>query len=443
MKKTKLFILTILLIIPISVLAISYPKVSSLNVSSDGIAINYNGIMDGKTYAVMCKLYNDNGDEIDLLSTAVEDNKFSGSFQVEEFGTYQVACANYEGGEIKKVSVTLEDNTSYTVEFNTNGADEIDSQTILRNGLVTEPVEPVKDGYRFDGWYEDETLTIPYDFNTNVVDNMTLYAGFILIPKYKVTFNTNGADKIDDIILEEGDKIHDLPVIEKEGYIFDGWCEDETLNVLFNDNKEITSDVTLYARWIEEEKNEDYTVDDEFGNSISFNREEGHDYNLLVFDYLLITDEELEELDVTREEYNSVLESLKDITKEYGSLLAFYEIEVTDEMDNAVHDGPFDIKIKLTEEMKKYNTFKMFYVNDEFSLEDQIDLTIQGDYLVGVLPHLSTYTLVGSNVSSNSVVSNNPQTLDTIYIWVSMLLLAFIGLLIGLTNMVRLNKEKR
>ena len=33
-------------------------------------------------------------------------------------------------------------------------------------------------------------------------------------------------------------------------------------------------------------------------------------------------------------------------------------IELFDEDHNQIHEGPFDIKIKITDEMKKYNTFK-------------------------------------------------------------------------------------
>lgn len=65
----------------------------------------------------------------------------------------------------------------YKVSFETNGAeDEIDAQHIRRDKKVEKPDTPVKDGFVFDGWYTDEALTEPYDFDAWVKKNFTLYA---------------------------------------------------------------------------------------------------------------------------------------------------------------------------------------------------------------------------------------------------------------------------
>lgn len=47
----------------------------------------------------------------------------------------------------------------YLVKFDSNGAGNVPSQSIAENGLVEKPVDPVKEGYTFLGWYlEDELL---------------------------------------------------------------------------------------------------------------------------------------------------------------------------------------------------------------------------------------------------------------------------------------------
>lgn len=66
--------------------------------------------------------------------------------------------------------------SSFTVKFNTNGADPIKSQSVKRNATVTEPEAPVKEGSEFAGWYTDEKLTKEYDFSTKVLASFTLYA---------------------------------------------------------------------------------------------------------------------------------------------------------------------------------------------------------------------------------------------------------------------------
>ncbi len=42
--------------------------------------------------------------------------------------------------------------------------------------LIIEPTDPTKDGYVFDGWYEDQALTIPFDFNEVIISDVTLFA---------------------------------------------------------------------------------------------------------------------------------------------------------------------------------------------------------------------------------------------------------------------------
>lgn len=72
---------------------------------------------------------------------------------------------------------------SYTVKFDTNGAGTIKSQSISKNGIVTEPTVPTKEGYTFAGWYTDKELTVAYDFSAKVTKSFTLYAKWAEIEK--------------------------------------------------------------------------------------------------------------------------------------------------------------------------------------------------------------------------------------------------------------------
>lgn len=66
--------------------------------------------------------------------------------------------------------------TSYTVTFDTNGGSSVESQTVRANTAAEEPNAPEREGYTFDGWYRDESLTEAFDFATNITGNITLYA---------------------------------------------------------------------------------------------------------------------------------------------------------------------------------------------------------------------------------------------------------------------------
>ncbi len=65
--------------------------------------------------------------------------------------------------------------TSYTVKFNANGGTMVGDVKVSKGKTITAPVT-TRDGYVFDGWYKDVALTEPFDFNTKITSNITLYA---------------------------------------------------------------------------------------------------------------------------------------------------------------------------------------------------------------------------------------------------------------------------
>ena len=57
------------------------------------------------------------------------------------FGIFLVAC---------------DEETYYTVTFDSDGGSEVDSQSVENGKKATEPTAPTKDGYTFAGWYLDD-----------------------------------------------------------------------------------------------------------------------------------------------------------------------------------------------------------------------------------------------------------------------------------------------
>ena len=92
------------------------------------------------------------------------------------------------------ITVKFADGTPvvYTITFNSNGGTSVASQNVNAGEKLTEPTPaPTKEGFTFDGWYEDSTFSKEFDFNTPITDSMTLYAKWIE-NKYTVTFDANG-----------------------------------------------------------------------------------------------------------------------------------------------------------------------------------------------------------------------------------------------------------
>ncbi|XMB72289.1 InlB B-repeat-containing protein [Mycoplasmatota bacterium WC30] len=66
----------------------------------------------------------------------------------------------------------------YTISFDTNGGTSVPAITQNYDTDVTEPAEPTKTDYYFDGWYSDSELTVEYSFTTMPAENITLYAAW-------------------------------------------------------------------------------------------------------------------------------------------------------------------------------------------------------------------------------------------------------------------------
>lgn len=59
----------------------------------------------------------------------------------------------------------------YTVTFDVDGTKT--TETVEENAKVTKPVDPIKEGYTFEGWY---TGTTKFEFTTAIAENITLTA---------------------------------------------------------------------------------------------------------------------------------------------------------------------------------------------------------------------------------------------------------------------------
>lgn len=63
----------------------------------------------------------------------------------------------------------------YTISFNADGGSDVDSITQDYNTVVSAPTAPTKNGYTFDGWFENGSQTA-YTFSTIPAENVSLNA---------------------------------------------------------------------------------------------------------------------------------------------------------------------------------------------------------------------------------------------------------------------------
>lgn len=136
-----------------------------------------------------------------------------------------------------------------TVVFNTNGhGGAISPASVAHGTKVSAPASPSEYGYNFEGWYTDANGNNPFDFDTPITTDITLFAKWT--PKsYKVTFKTDKDTPYHEQNVAYKNFATKPSAPGKTGYIFDGWYKDEDCHDKFNFGTAITGDITLYAKW--------------------------------------------------------------------------------------------------------------------------------------------------------------------------------------------------
>lgn len=136
---------------------------------------------------------------------------------------------------------------TYKVSFNTNGGSAVSAQTVQSGKTATQPANPTKSGYKFDGWYSDSALTKSFNFSTPITANTTLYAKWL--QTYAVTFNYNGGSAVAKQTVENDKKAAKPANPTKTDNEFVAWFSDEGLTMPYNLTSEVSSNLTLYAKW--------------------------------------------------------------------------------------------------------------------------------------------------------------------------------------------------
>ena len=142
----------------------------------------------------------------------------------------------------------------YTVTFNSYGGTSVPSQKVRAGEHAVEPTAPTRNGYTFVGWFSDGSLTERFSFTTEIVKNMTLYAGWRANSNpggttYTVTFNSNGGSEVPSQNVVAGEQAVEPANPTREGYSLDVWCSNEELTEEFLFDTLITDNIILYARW--------------------------------------------------------------------------------------------------------------------------------------------------------------------------------------------------
>ena len=130
----------------------------------------------------------------------------------------------------------------HTVSFDTGDSGIMIAAQQVEDGMtVMQPVDPTRDGYRFDGWLLDGE---PYDFATHVHSDITLTAAWTQLHTVTFDYAHDGMTAVQTI--PDGETALRPADPERDGWTFDGWLLDGQAYAF---DTPVTGDITLVADW--------------------------------------------------------------------------------------------------------------------------------------------------------------------------------------------------
>lgn len=229
------------------------PQVANTNVSK----IEVTKLPDKTYYAVGETTIDATGGEI---TVTYKDNTPTNVISMTAEGV-ALSAPNMSSKGQKMVGVTYQNartsfaievgDRKFTVSFHVGeGAGDVPSESVTINELATKPLDPIRDGYDFGGWFTDSSYTQSFDFSlTPITADIVLYAKWY--KQYNVTYAANytgGQNQVVKTYL--GKAKDDVTPTERNGFNFSGWYADEATTIAFDFNQEITQDITIYAKWV-------------------------------------------------------------------------------------------------------------------------------------------------------------------------------------------------
>ena len=138
-------------------------------------------------YAARYRVYrkaigSDNSDAV-MLADVSGTTYYDKSAVSENCYVYVVRCVKTDGSPESAFSADSNEITFYgnnvTVSFEANGARSIAAQTLVKMQKAAKPETPKYGTYWFTGWYTDREMTTLFNFDTQVAEDITLYAKWV------------------------------------------------------------------------------------------------------------------------------------------------------------------------------------------------------------------------------------------------------------------------
>lgn len=222
------------------------------------LTIKLNKVKFNITYVVDDKTTNTNTtteftieDSVELTSPTRPNAVFVGWFTSPTFEE-ETKLSLIDVGTVKDVTLYAKfDITTHTLTYVANGGTVAKDSFTYEKGDKIELLTPERKGYKFDGWYNGDSLFESTEWTFD--ENIQLKAKWTR-ELYLVEYNVNGGTTTET--LKQAYSVEDtftLPTLSKEGYYFLGWSEEGSKNVYqtLTVQKGTTGNKKYVAKWSE------------------------------------------------------------------------------------------------------------------------------------------------------------------------------------------------
>ncbi len=154
-------------------------------------------------------------------------------------------CATIADPSVEEVYKDLYVWSSHNVTFDYDGSTK---DVPVEYGLkVAAQTDTAKDGQAFVGWYSDAECTIPFDFDSRITANITVYGKWI--DAFMVTLNKNNGMDPEAVPVTKNAPMTEPTQIGNPGKQFGGWYTDSGLTIAWNFANDVEGNMNLYAKW--------------------------------------------------------------------------------------------------------------------------------------------------------------------------------------------------
>lgn len=194
-----------------------------------------------------------------------ENNTFvRWEYENQEYDFNREVTANMT---LKAVWEEIPEEKLYDIEFVVDGV----TKTLSLSKITEEDLEslgfPEKDGYEIV-WYVNDK---EYNFEEPLTEGLKLVGKYVKVNTFTVKFNSDGGPSVQSQKVKQNEKVTEPEPITRYGFIFDGWYLN---NVKYDFTSPVTKNLTLKAKWLEDEtvKRYEVTFDSDGGSKVDKQR---------------------------------------------------------------------------------------------------------------------------------------------------------------------------